>query len=371
MQRFYTFVFVGALAIAGTGCTSTSSTPPVPISSPAAIQHIVIMMQENRSFNNIFAGFPGATTALQGPCKPEGSAAQWCTGSHIITLRSIKLATGTGPNKGKDIDHSHDGFELECDANASGVCQNDGFNLIRLGESGQGPPAKTYPYAYVDRAETAPYWKLAKQYTLANAMFMTDTASSFIAHQLVLSGTVALNDHESLTDQPPQTPWGCDAPPGTQTPVILKSGKVNPFGPFPCFTEYRTIADLLDAKNLPYNFYTMADFQSVPHYDFSGAVWNGFDAIKKFRYGADWKNHISIPNTNFFSDIKAGKLGAVSWVIPTLADSDHPASGCGGGPRWVTRVINAVGTSQYWKHTAIVLLWDDWGGFTIRSRRRR
>lgn len=366
MQRYHTFVFVSALALAAgaAGCTSSTSTPPVgPTSSPAKIQHVVIMMQENRSFNNIFAGFPGATTAMQGPCKPQGSAAAWCKGDHIVQLRSINLATGTGPNQGKDIDHSHHGFLIECDANASGVCQNDGFNLIFTGESGQGIPAKNYPYAFVDRKETAPYWKLAKQYTLANAMFMTDTASSFIAHQLVLSGTVQLNGRESLTDQPPQTPWGCDAPPGTQTPVILQNGHVNQFGPFPCFTEYRTIADLLDAKDVSYQFYTMAAFQSVPHYDFSGAVWNGFDAIKKFRYGADWKSHISIPNTNFFSDIKSGKLSSVSWVIPTLADSDHPASGCSGGPRWVTKVINAIGTSQYWKNTAVILLWDDWGGF--------
>jgi phospholipase C len=116
-------------------------------------------------------------------------------------------------------------------------------------------------------------------------------------------------------------------------------------------------------------------FQTKPHYDFSGAAWNGFDAIAKFRcasfkppmdcagQGADWKAHISTPNTNIFRDLKGGTLPSVSWVIPTIYNSDHPAAGCNGGPRWVTRVVNAIGTSKYWANTAVILLWDDWGGW--------
>jgi phospholipase C len=355
------------LTLAFAGCNSSSVvTPPQPVAQHS-IQHIIILVQENRSFNNIFAGFPGATTAMSGPCKPKGQAAKWCTGNHIIRMHAVSLKTGT-PDFGKDIDHSHNGFGIECDVSASNVCAMDGFNLIRYGESGQSAPAKSFPYAYVDRQETAPYWKLAQQYTLADKMFLTDTASSFIAHQLILSGTVRINDRESLTDQPPTTPWGCDAPPGISTPFLLRDGRVIPDPPtklsFPCFTQYRTIADLLDAKGVSYQFYVMQGLDArKPYYDFSGTAWNGFDAIKKFRYSSDWKNHISVPNTNIFKDLKGGSLPAVSWVIPTLFDSDHPASGCNGGPRWVTSVVNAAGTSRYWKNTAIVLLWDDWGGW--------
>ena len=291
-------------------------------------------MQENRSFNNIFAGFPGAQTALSGPCRPKGQAAKWCPADHMIALHSVHLRTGT-PDFGIDIDHSHSGFQIECNLNASNVCAMDGFNLIRYGESGQSGFAKTYAYAYVDRKETAPYWRLAQQYTLADKMFLTDTASSFIAHQLILSGTVRINDHESLTDQPFTTPWGCDAPAGLTTPFLLRDGRVI-IPPskisFPCFTQYRTIADLLDAKSVSYEFYVMQGLDAkAPNYDFSGAAWNGFDAIKKFRYSSDWKNHVSVPNTNIFKDLKGGTLPAVSWVIPTLFDSDHPASGCNGG----------------------------------------
>ncbi|MGB6521470.1 MAG: alkaline phosphatase family protein [Candidatus Cybelea sp.] len=361
----YACMLVSVLAVA-TSCSTSAVTPSVRPAHEAAIQHVIVMMQENRSFNNLFAGFPGATTAMSGPCKPKGQAAKWCKGNHIIKLHAVRLKTGT-PDFGRDIDHSHTGFETECDPSPSNVCAMDGFNLISFGESGQAGVAKNYPYAYVDRQDTAQYWKLARQYTLADRMFLTDTASSFIAHQLILSGTVRLNDRESLTDQPATTPWGCDGPPGLTTPFLLKDGAIiHPPSKisFPCFTEYRTIADLLDTKSVSYQFYVMQGLDSTrPHYDFSGGAWNGFDAVKKFRYSSDWKNHISVPNTNIFKDLKGGTLPAVSWVIPTLFDSDHPASGCNGGPRWVTKVVNAVGTSQYWKHTAIILLWDDWGGW--------
>jgi phospholipase C len=138
---------------------------------------------------------------------------------------------------------------------------------------------------------------------------------------------------------------------------------VNDFGgPFPCLTQYKTMADVLDAAGTSWKYYVMSYNLNSPYANFSGEVWNAFDAIKTVRYGPDWKN-VSIPNTNVFSDIKNGSLPQVSWVIPTIADSDHPASGYNRGPSWVTSVVNAVGKSRYWKSTAIVVMWDDWGGY--------
>jgi phospholipase C len=72
---------------------------------------------------------------------------------------------------------------------------------------------------------------------------------------------------------------------------------------------------------------------------------------------------MSFPNTSFFTAVKNGTLPSLSYVIPQLSASDHPAAGCNHGPHWVTSVINAVGNSKYWNDTAIIVLWDDWGGF--------
>jgi phospholipase C len=354
---------VVALSIAAAAACSSATTTPAPgPSSPSAgkIQHVVIMVQENRSFNDLFAGFPGASTALQGLCK---AGPRWCKVAHEVPLKPIPLAQGSPTFGGTDICHSHQCFVLECDPTASNVCRNDGFDLIDYGEFQGGKPAKLYPYSYVRRSDTRGYWNLASAYTLADEMFFTETASSFVAHQSLIAGSVELNGHETLTDQPDGMPWGCDAPTGATTPVLFKNdryGRYDRNGPYPCFT-YATMADLLDAKNVSWRYYIDPAFGS--HFDFSGSVWNGYRAIKKIFDGPDWKANISTPNTNVFSDIKSGKLAALSWLIPSLFDSDHPASGCDGGPRWVTKVVNAIGTSPYWQNTAIIVLWDDWGGW--------
>jgi len=355
VRRFRSLVALSIAVAAGCNSGGTSTVPP-PSSPPGkgAIKHIVILMQENRSFNNIFAGFPGATTAMSGSCKV---GTKYCPKGGVVPLKAITLESSNQSGFGDDISHSHAAFELECDPNASNVCQMDGFNQITFGQGLYGPPAKDYPYSYIEPKETKAYWDFAKQYGLADKMFFTDTASSFIAHQMILSGTVELNDRESLTDQPSNPPWGCDAFAGTTTPVIFKNGRVSQYGPFPCFTQYGTMADLLDAAKVSWKFYVQP-----LHGDFSGSVWNGYDAIKKIRYGPDWKN-IRTPETKILADVKNGALPSVSWVIPALANSDHPASGCNYGPRWITDVLNTIGTSQYWNSTAVIVLWDDWGGW--------
>ena len=111
--------------------------------------------------------------------------------------------------------------------------------------------------------------------------FNTDTASSFIAHQLILSGTVALNARESVTDQPDAMPWGCDGHSGEKTPILHKNGKEGSGGPFPCFTQWGTMADLLDAANVSWKYYVAPE--TGKGNDFAGGVWNGYDAIAKIR----------------------------------------------------------------------------------------
>jgi phospholipase C len=137
------------------------------------------------------------------------------------------------------------------------------------------------------------------------------------------------------------------------------------------------MADVLDAANVSWKYYVYGNpfNSSGPNTDFSGAVWNGYDAIAKVRCahfsppqncagtGADWKAHVSEPSPKVLTDIANGSLPQMSWVIPGLLCSDHPASGDDKGPSWVAEVVNAIGKSKYWNTTAIIILWDDWGGF--------
>jgi phospholipase C len=321
-----------------------------------------VLFQENRSFNNLFMSFPGADTSTTGACKPytPPQHKEICPGPTPtpVPLKSITLETCRCLG-GTDIEHGHKTFEAEYDGG-----KMDGFDTISFGTTGGGGPALFYPYAYVVRREVQPYWDMAGTYALADHMFSTATTDSFVAHQQIIAGTTALNSHESLVDTPSSIPWGCDNPDrNTTTGLIFTNGTVKEFGgPFPCLTQYKTMADVLDAAGVPWKFYVASYDLNSKYVDFSGEVWNGYDAIKGVRYGDDWKN-ISIPNTNIFKDISNGTLPAVSWVIPILADSDHPASGNNKGPSWVTSVVNAIGKSSYWKSTVIVVLWDDWGGY--------
>jgi phospholipase C len=360
---------LAALAMTA-ACTSSNGTVTPVTPSPAPIQNVVILVQENRSLNNLFAGYPGAQTAMSGPCKPDPSVPH-CHPGVPVPLHPVTLETTGTPGQGVDLAHGHAAWETEYDGG-----KMDGFNLIAFGTTGGGAPAGLYPYAVVERREIKPYWDLAGRYVLADHMFSTDTTDSFVAHQMLISGTVQLNGHESLTDTPSVFPWGCDASSGTTTTVLMTSGQiVVNGGPYPCFTQYKTMADVLDAKNVSWKYY-VEDFNfNSPHFDFSGLVWDAFDAIAHVRCARfvppeacsrqtapDWSK-VAMPNTKIFSDLKNGSLPQVSWVIPALLDSDHPAAGSNTGPSWVSSVINAIGESKYWNHVAIVVVWDDWGGF--------
>lgn len=372
---------VASVAATFAACSNPSSNSPITPATPKAkIGHVIVLFQENRSFNNLFAGFRGANSATSAPCAtefPNGHPADWCKPGVKIPLRQISLATTGVHVGGTDIGHDHAAFELEFDGG-----KMDGFDLIGFGTFATGlcytkkenNCAELYPYAYVNRSETKPYWDLAKTYTLADRMFSTATTDSYVAHQQIIAGAAKLNAHESLVDTPSTYPWGCDSPAGTVTSMITTSGRVlTNKGPFPCFT-YATMADSLDAAGVSWKYYVYSSDTTASDGDFSGQVWNGFESIEKIRcarfahdscfgFGKDWSTHISEPSSKVLADIQTGSLQQVSWVIPGLLCSDHPASGAKAGPSWVSEIVNAVGKSKYWNDTAIVILWDDWGGF--------
>ncbi|MBV8117616.1 MAG: hypothetical protein JOZ01_06535, partial [Candidatus Eremiobacteraeota bacterium] len=99
--------------------------------------------------------------------------------------------------------------------------------------------------------------------------------------------------------------------------------------------------------------------------DTAGKLWNEFAALSAVYNGPEWKTNISPPQKNVIKDANKGKLPAVAWVIPDQPHSDHP-NGKGSpdeGPAWVASVVNAIGKSSAWSSTAIIVVWDDWGGF--------
>jgi phospholipase C len=199
-------------------------------------------------------------------------------------------------------------------------------------------------------------------------MFATQGSESFVAHQDFIRGGTAINSTESLIDNLPYTnqAWGCDSPKGSNTELITTKLKLKPdAGPFPCTDDfpssganYGTLRDLFDGASPAISWRYYAPALGDP-----GGIWSAFDVIAPVRYGPEWGENVISPETTILSDITSGKLAQMSWVVPDNADSDHPGSGSDNGPSWVASIVNAIGESYYWNSTAIIVVWDDWGGF--------
>ena len=307
-------MFVCSWLMASTTTIATAASP---------IRHIIVIIQENRSFDNLFMGFPGANTVTAGETH---------TGK-IVALSPVTL-TNTG-----DPGHNHTDWLA---AYAHG--HMNGFDLEKFYD---GDDVGTFSYAYVPRSTIVPYWTLASDYTLADEMFQSNSGPSFPAHQYLIAGQA-----DNVSSIPNGEPWGCDAPAGTWVFQLTATGE-QVKGPFPCFS-YATIADLLDAAGVSWRIYT-----PTPTFD-----WQPFEAISQIRYGPDWSTDISYPSKHILTDVANGALADVSFVIPVGYESDHPETDARGtGPDWVASITNAVGASDYWNDTAIFITWDDWGGW--------
>lgn len=302
------------------------------------ITHVVVIIQENRSFDNLFQGYPGADTQAFG----------YASTGEKVPLAPVSMATHW------DITHDSTSFFAACDGTGSlpGTdCRMDGFDKETTTCTPFDPcPNKEPQYAYVPAKESKPYFTMAKQYVLADRMFASNfDGSSFVSHQYLIAGQAS-----SSVDYPNSPDWGCD---GGPKDTILTLTRQRAYGPriSVCF-DNQTLGDELDAAGVPWRYYTSNIFKD-------GNLWNAFQAIDHIRYGKDWKADVVNPQTKFFKDIKNGALPAMSWVTPTCRNSDHAACESNHGPQWVASLVNAIGKSQYWNSTAIFIMWDDYGGW--------
>jgi phospholipase C len=341
-----------ASAVLLSACTSRSATAPIPPAGAGAdeqaaarstadiaakkkkskIQHVVIIMQENRSFDNLFQGYPGANTVAQGK-NSKGK---------LITLQPVPLEATYG------IDHRLATYLSACDGSGSipGTnCKMDGFDLERT--YGQNIPQNA-EYGYVPHSESQLYFNIAGQYVLADNMFTSHVDASFVSHQYIIAGQA-----QNAVDLP-LSDWGCSGGPSDTVATLTASRTVGP-SESPCFTS-NTIGAELDKKKLSWHYYGSA----LPD---QGYYWIGYQAIKSIFTGPDWTNDVTQNPSQFLTDLGSGTLANVTWITPTWANSDHATSISNSGPEWVTSLVNAIGESQYWDTTTIFIFWDEWGGW--------
>ena len=328
--RVPTAVVALALVGCGGGSGSGSFTSAVTvknaelIKSTNKIEHIVIIIQENRTPDNLFYGLPGADVLSSG-------------------MTATPLAA---PN---DMSHAHAAFVADFDDG-----KLDGFT----------PKTKSY----VLHSDEQPYFDLAKQYAFGDRMFQSNEGPSYPAHQYLVSGTSTSAEGSNLrvAENPagngftgPMTKGGCDSTPNVLVKLIDEQGNEDR-SVFPCF-ERPALTDLVNAKGLTWRYYEA---------HLGAGLWNGLDSIRHIQQSAEFATDVIAPSAQVLSDIADGMLAAVTYVTPTAKASDHPSITDGTGPDWVASVVNAIGKSKYWNSTAIIVTWDDWAAGTTTSRRR-
>ena len=324
------------------------------------IQHIVIIFQENRTPDNLFQDpvliNAGADIARSG----MNSSGQ------TIPLSPISLGNDY------DLSHAHSAFVAMYDNG-----KMDGADKITVAcdKNATDCPLPNAQFMYVNPSDVQPYFTMAEQYTFGDRMFQTNEGPSFPAHQFIISGTSAptATSTSFISENAGGVPGagsdtGCTSPPAEIVSVIDPSGNENSTM-YPC-ADHPTLTDELDTAGLSWKYYAPS----------AGSLWTSPNAIQHICgpnaappnatacVGSEWTNHVVLTTQQnqapILADISSGQLPAVSWVIPKGQNSDH-AGGLSntGGPSWVASIVNAIGSSSYWANTAIIVTWDDWGGW--------
>jgi phospholipase C len=331
------------------------------VARPVAFKHVVIVFQENRTPDNLFGSNPTFEPGVDIATAGLNSSGQ------TVPLTALPLADCY------DVEHGHGAWVAMYDGG-----KMDGADKIAT--SGNCTPPANPQFKFVDNTLGAvqPYFDIAKGYSFANRMFQTNQGPSFPAHQFIFGGTSAPTTQSPLFASsnilPPYEGFagaGCAAPANARVSLVDPQGSETSNPPiYPCF-EHPTLADLLDRAAISWRYY-------APR---AGGIWTAPNAIRHICdpntsgahlacQGPDWASDVVLDPAAVLSDIAECKLAGVSWIVPSGQQSDHAGVNDGSGPQWVASIVNAIGGNarcgngeSYWDDTAILITWDDWGGW--------
>jgi phospholipase C len=306
----------------GTGLPGQIAASPL---NPSPIKHVVIIIRENHSFDNLFGRLPGvdgATTAR--------------VGSQVVALNE------TPDPMVRDLAH---GGPSALNA-VNGGQMNQFYKLINATQNGLDVADSQYTQHQIPA-----YWSYAQKYSIADSFFSTIMAASFPNHLAMVAGS-SFNIYDNPVLEPGSVrSWGCDAAPSTKVAVVVNGRRTFVH---PCLAG-ETIADEANRGGVSWRYY-------APPKGSFGYIWSTFNSFKHIRYSRQWATNVR--NTDqFIMDLKLGRLPGITWLTTDLATSDHPPASICTGQNWTVNQINAVMRSKFWKSTAIVVTWDDFGGF--------
>ncbi|MBV9282133.1 MAG: hypothetical protein JOZ41_18795 [Chloroflexi bacterium] len=294
--------------------------------SISPIKHVIIIVRENHSFDNLFGTFPGA----------DGTTLARVSSGRVIHLLR------TPDHTLLDIGHAGDSAAVAVNGG-----RMDGFNLL----SGAIQDGKDIADSQYLEADIPAYWDYARHYTLDDRFFSTILGPSYPNHLVTIAAS-SFNTVDNPIGQVRHA-WGCDGGPfSVVTAVDPNTGRS--YQVKPCF-DIQTLADTMQAHHVSWKYY------APPAYD-SGYIWSAFDSIRHIRFSRLWRTNV-VSDTSFIHDVEAGTLPTVSWLVTNEELSEHPPYSMCLGENWTVRQLNALMQSPYWSSTLVVLTWDDFGGF--------
>ena len=316
------------------------------------IRHVVVVVQENRSFDSYFGTYPGADGIPMRDGRPAACVPDPAHGGCRRPWHDSGDVQGGGPHSAVDARRDIDGGRM------------DGFlasaerarRLCATGIDTGCAPQRGDVLAYHDGRELPNYWAYARAFVLQDHMFEAAASWSLPAHLFLVSEWSARCRRSGH-------PFTC------VNALEHPQRTTRPGGPRYAWTD---LTWLLHRAGVSWGYYVHRGWEPDCRDDAAACVhrpqrattpgiWNPlprFDTVRDDRQERDVQDA-----TRFFAAARAGALPAVSWVIPDDAHSEHPPAGARDGQAWVTRVVDAVMRSPDWGSTAIFVTWDDWGGF--------
>ena len=327
------------------------------------IQHVVVIMQENRSFDHYFGVYPGADgiPRINGQftvCVPDPVSGACVRPYHDPTDKNGGGPHGSG-NARADINGGQmNGFVAQAQRGNRGC-----VNAVNPSCTNS---AQTDVMGYKDARDIPNYWSYAQNFVLQDRMFQPNASWSFPQHLYMVSGWSA---QCSRTDDPLSCVSNIDAP---GNPIGVGAGKINGNDQASRNFAWTSLPYLLFKHQISWRYYVAEGL--TPDCEDNAAVcpprqqrvgtpdiWNPLPGFTDVRRDGQISNVQTIDH--FYADAKAGKLPAVSWIVPNGPVSEHPPGLVSAGQAYVTTLINSIMRTPAWSSTAIFLSWDDWGGF--------
>jgi phospholipase C len=335
------------------------------------IKHVIVVMQENRSFDSYFGTYPGAdgipmNNGVPTVCVPDATS-KTC----VAPFHDIYDTNGGGPHAEADAvtdvnNGKMDGFIKPVVA-SRGTCTNTLDPACRpaIQKANGGKPDVM---GYHTSAEIPNYWTYANDFVLNDHMFEPVKSWSLADHLFLVSGWSARckNKSPASCKNDIAGPYGVDQFDNAVSKELAT-------GSTEIDLAWTDLTWLLFRGHVSWGYYVQTGSQpdcgndaaetcaAVAQSYKTPGIWNPLPLFTDVQ--ADHQRKNIQPLDNFYRQAKAGTLPAVSWVTPANLDSEHPPSSVHQGQAYVTSVVNSVMKSPEWKSTAIFLAWDDWGGF--------